>query len=138
MDMRGQMGITGQQKNQLRGDASVMKSEKKESTNGSAKPKSSKDTKATASAPKKIVAKTNVQAKIQEANVPTDDAWGDEDKAQTGALGSMSTVRDSLPKPEASAPPKSSYVPPHLRNKAAGSGSAAPASRYVPPHLRNR
>ena len=28
--MRGQMGITGQQKNQLRGDASVMKSEKKD------------------------------------------------------------------------------------------------------------
>jgi len=130
MDMRSQMGIHGEQKGQLRGDASVVKksdTEKKKE--------------------KKVVTKKVVAKKKDPSPSPEgaekDDSWGgDDDKP---GLSNMKPLKESITECEeptpapapSSAPVRSSYVPPHLRNKGDG---AAPAvkSRYIPPHLRNR
>mmetsp|Transcript_4908 Transcript_4908/g.7462 ORF Transcript_4908/g.7462 Transcript_4908/m.7462 type:complete len:816 (+) Transcript_4908:83-2530(+) len=136
MDMRDQMGIEGQQQGQLRGDASVMKSNAKEKAKtepAKIQPKVE---------PKKVVAKKEVPAPIEEMDA-TDDAWGSDEDETTGksSLDTVGTIKNALPKaevPAATAPATGGYVPPHLRNKPEGSSAAPAPSRYVPPHLRNR
>ncbi len=143
MDMRSQMGIEGQQKGQLRGDAST----KKTANADKLKKKASVAAPAPAPAPAAKPAATKVvhQKVVEEPKAADDDdAWGDEDNDdKKSSLRDLSSLKDDLPKDAAPAPPKpkSSYVPPHLRNKA-GNGeegaAAPPRAKYVPPHLRNR
>jgi len=141
MDMRDQMGIEGQQQGQLRGDASVMKSNAKEKAKTEpAKIQPKVEPKKVVA--KKVVAKKEVPAPIKEMDA-TDDAWGSDEDETTGksSLDTVGTIKNALPKaevPAATAPATGGYVPPHLRNKPEGSSAAPAPSRYVPPHLRNR
>ena len=138
MDMRSQMGISGQQKGLLRGDASTKKQEVKNKAESGPGSTDSKKPVAAKPAPKKVVRKkVSNEPKPTKADT-TDDAWGSDDDAKKSSLGDTSSLKDSLPKPGASAPPKSGYVPPHLRNKTERGASAPPKSGYVPPHLRNK
>lgn len=114
MDMRADMGIEGEQKGQLRGDASVMK------TDDSTKDKKKKEKKSISVEPVK----------------EEEDTWGDDAKKE-GPLDNIEAVKESLPTP-APAPAKGSYVPPHLRNKDGNGSGSAPGGRYIPPHLRNK
>lgn len=150
MDMRDQMGIEGQQQGQLRGDASVMKSNVKEKAK--TEPAKTQPVKSqpkvepkrvAAVEPKRVVAKKEVPAPIKEMDA-IDDAWGsDEDETtEKSSLDTVGTIKNALPKAEvlapAPVPATGGYVPPHLRNKPAGSSAVPAPSRYVPPHLRNR
>lgn len=109
MDMRSQMGIEGDMKGQLRGDASVVK----------------KPSDAGAETKKKDVAPVS-----KPATIPAPEAK--EFRSRADAWDDMTPVEDSLP--------KTSYVPPHLRNKDVADGGSVPSSgtRYIPPHLRNK
>lgn len=110
MDMRAQMGIEGEQKGQLRGDASVVKKK------GDAKPKA---------APKKP------QPKI-EAVSPTQIASSFETKSMEKSLPEPTPKAAPEPAPapaapapapaaaEGGAPAKKRYIPPHLRKKMQG------------------
>ena len=129
MDMRSQMGIKGEQKGQLRGDASVIKKEKSE--------KAKKSDVSEGNAPKKVVNRKESPAVSKETD-KGGDTWGaeDDDASKKSPLSSMSSVEAAVPQETGTAPPKGSYIPPHLRNKECG--GEASSGRYVPPHLRNR
>ncbi len=137
MDMRNQMGIEGEMKGQLRGDASVMnkKDEVKVKDQESAKSTSSAPVKKTTQITKKVVA--SVKKEDSKPNSSAD-TWGEEMtplKSQTPAkssLSSLTSLSSSLPSNStSSASTGGKYVPPH---KAANSVRG----KYVPPHLRNR
>jgi hypothetical protein len=132
LDMRDQMGIDGQQNGQLRGDASVMKTNNKEVRKG--KTKKAPATKAT-TAP----APTPAPKPVAPVPVPTkssDDVWGsddeddmngggdvwgsdNEDKNSKTAFGtsSMQSALPSVPAPVPKPAANVRYVPPHLRNR---------------------
>jgi ATP-binding cassette subfamily F protein 2 len=109
MDMRSQMGIEGDMKGQLRGDASVVK----------------KPSDAGAEAKKKDVAPVS-----KPAIIPAPEAK--EFKSRADAWDDMTPVEDSLPK-------ASYVPPHLRNKDVADGGSAAPSgTRYIPPHLRNK
>jgi ATP-binding cassette subfamily F protein 2 len=116
MDMRAQMGIEGEQKSQLRGDASVVKTKEEKK---SAPPKKAAAPKLTVVAPPKPAAP---------AAPPRATAF------ETGGMAkSLPAALPVAPKPVAPKPAAAAPVP------AAASGDAPPArSRYIPPHLRKK
>mmetsp|Transcript_1073 Transcript_1073/g.1503 ORF Transcript_1073/g.1503 Transcript_1073/m.1503 type:complete len:795 (-) Transcript_1073:79-2463(-) len=109
MDMRAQMGIDGEMKGKLRGDASVIKKEEGKKADG----KKAEDAK-----PKKYTDKPSAETKKVTASSATEKA----------------PVAASAPAPKKGG----GYVPPHLRAKMDGGATTSAASRggYVPPHLR--
>jgi energy-coupling factor transporter ATP-binding protein EcfA2 len=128
MDMRSQMGIEGEQKGQLRGDASVSK---KSADSEKQKPKKAdlpviKEKVKTVTKkvePKKIVKKVEASKPITQ---PGGDLWDDEEEdlsknntvpAAKTSLSSLSSMKSSLPKSSLSSKPGGKYVPPHLRNR---------------------
>jgi len=110
MDMRAQMGIEGDQKSVLRGDASVQVKNADATGNGSKSSSSSKP--APKPAPKlEVVAPPS--AKPQQQRPPADN--GVDDAATAATSGTSSTLAS-----DATAT-KGRYVPPHLRKKMSSS-----------------
>ena len=129
LDMRDQMGIDGQQKGQLRGDASVMKKNNKEAQKEKTKKVPLKKT--TTAPVAKSVAPTPLPTKSSNDLWGSDDegdskkesdVWGsdDEDKNAKTPFGT-SSIRSALPTSAPAPAPKPAvsgrYVPPHLRNR---------------------
>ena len=149
MDMRSQMGIEGEMKGQLRGDASVVKKSVVATTKKEVEQKAPEVAQAVATkkaepVTKKVVASVKpVQTRAVPKSQPANDVWGDEDEVprkinqatqapSKTSLSSLASLNSSLPSSSsstASAPGK--YVPPHRAAKPAG-------GKYIPPHLRNR
>jgi ATP-binding cassette subfamily F protein 2 len=109
MDMRAQMGIEGDMKGQLRGDASVIKKL------GGAETEIKKKDNASVSKPAPTVVHEAKEFKSRA------DAWDD-----------MTPVEESLPK--ASYVP--SHL--RNNDGADGNSAVSSGTRYIPPHLRNR
>lgn len=121
MDMRNQMGIEGDQKGKLRGDASVRKGidgdytekKKKEIINEEKKVETKKQSMSpTSSVPLKASSKSN------------DGAWDNDDEAYKksdlnpkSSLSTLSSLKSSLPNGSSTSAPAGKYIPPHLRNK---------------------
>eukprot|EP00551_Chaetoceros_affinis_P011593 CAMPEP_0203662450 /NCGR_PEP_ID=MMETSP0090-20130426/409_1 /ASSEMBLY_ACC=CAM_ASM_001088 /TAXON_ID=426623 /ORGANISM="Chaetoceros affinis, Strain CCMP159" /LENGTH=814 /DNA_ID=CAMNT_0050525237 /DNA_START=7 /DNA_END=2451 /DNA_ORIENTATION=+ len=122
MDMRNQMGIEGEQKGQLRGDASVSVKKASEAKQNSNQPTKTE---------KKVVPKEKTVEKVRAAkpertSQPEGDVWDNDDDNNKGitekkagsSLTSLASMSSSLPSTAASsglAPRK--YIPPHLRNR---------------------
>ncbi len=129
MDMRTQMGMTGQQKGLLRGDASVLKKESEDEST-TAKTPSTGTKKVTYEKKDKPQSSVEKKDKMHPEDAITTDSWGTDDNSPA-SLRDLSSLKDDLPK-------KSRYVPPHLRKKSDEAPPPTSASRYVPPHLRNK
>lgn len=127
MDMRSQMGIEGEQKSQLRGDASVRKST---DTNDN---KNSESKKVEVKVEKKKVVSVDKPVKKAETSLPTinaGNAWDSDEEVEMNnnskphaSLNNLSSLSSSLPSGAAANVSESSpattgkYVPPHLRNR---------------------
>lgn len=128
MDMRSQMGIAGELKTQLRGDASVRKQAEKD------KPKAKVEKKevlkkSVAPVQKKIMTPIEKPVQYSEVSKPktsssSDDAWGsDEEDSKKNeskpisSLTTLSSLKSSLPSAGNTSAPAGKYIPPHLRNK---------------------
>ena len=134
MDMRQQMGIQGDQKGQLRGDASVKKDAgiKKKSLS---KEPNVKD-KEVVLEKKKVVAEKKkiapVQNKSQTARRPMptipskDDTWGSDGEDSSPSANRPKSSLESLASMKSSLPTSNS------------TSSSAPSGKYIPPHLRNK
>ncbi len=118
MDMRSQMGIEGEQKSQLRGDASVSvkKAGKKSKSELPAKTEKKKV------APKEGTVK-KVPSKPERTSQSGGDAWDSDDDGRSqkkagSSLTSLSSMTSSLPSTApSSTPAPRKYIPPHLRNR---------------------
>ena len=131
MDMRSQMGIEGEQKGQLRGDASVKKVDTNNEKNNDVGEKASSfsNNKKVTEETKKVTAKVkDVEIKkVSKPNMQNEgDAWGSDDEstkksnaAPASSLSSLSAMKSSLPSSASSSTSTASgkYIPPHLRNR---------------------
>ena len=132
LDMRDQMGIGGQQKGQLRGDASVMKKSdkgaKKEQTK-KAPPK-----KPTPALPSVPATKPVVPAPVPVTS--SNDVWGSDDEDNKNGRG------DAWDSDDEDKNEKTSFETTRIQNALPTARAPAPkppaTSRYIPPHLRNR
>lgn len=142
MDMRSQMGIEGEQKGQLRGDASVKKKkdapEKKVKKEKKEKKLAVVDEKTVPVPEKKKVVVSRVVKPVEKvvdskpSKQSDHDAWGsDEDdgkkndsSTKSSSLSSLASMKSSLPEPD--------------RSSSRTSAPKPSGGRYIPPHLRNR
>lgn len=153
MDMRSQLGIEGEQKGQLRGDASVQKSDKEKkkelkTTKDKVKPVKEKQEVLPVVEEEKKVEVNKVSPRFESLKpklASNDDTWGsdEEDTAskvekKSISLDSLSSMKSSLPSGDKLASTDGRYVPPMKSSLPSGGKPASTGGRYVPPHLRNR
>eukprot|EP00978_Attheya_sp_CCMP212_P004100 scaffold8879_cov44-Attheya_sp.AAC.2 len=145
MDMRHQMGLEGEQVGKLRGDASVAKkseSKKKEAdakaAAAAAKQKRIQDAKKISVAPPLL--QTPVATSNGTTTPTTTTTTNGSPTPSSSGVNNLEPLGRALPttSPASSSSGGTKYIPMHLRNKKEGDADAPPKSSYVPPHLRNR